>query len=490
MAIEALDRLADLRILAEQARQKRIKSAQNGNIKSFCELVMINEETGGPIEMAPFHMEWHDLADRHDRLLIWSAIEHGKTQQIAIARTLWDLGRNPNLRTVICSSTGGQATKISRPIKNYIEGSDALHAIFPDLVPATPWRENDFTVKRSTIARDPSVQCIGLYGNILGARVDRLVLDDILDHKNTRTAHGRKAVKAWIRSTLFGRLTKDSKVRNIGNAWHPDDLLHELAKMRSWNAYVYPALLKDGTPRWPASWSLKRLADKLEELGPIEFARQLECLARDDSTATFKREWVERCLKLGDGIPLAEALMEIPRGYSVYTGVDLAIQQHSAADFTCLFTIAVDPFGVRHILEIDTGRWQGPEIVEKIKSVHRRFQSIVMVENNAAQDYILQFCRGSSAVPVHAFTTGRNKADPAHGVQSLAVEMYNGKWVIPSEEDGDKLHPEVAAFVDDMYYYDPAGHTGDRLMAAWFAREASRMVTKKITQTTVDLLRR
>lgn len=664
------DRLTDLRVLAEQARQRRIKSARGGSIKSFCELVMVNEATGGPIEMAPFHMDWHDLADKHDRLLIWSAVEHGKalaldtpipgpygwktmgelvdgdrvfdrhgdpctvvgkskvftdhemfrvefadgaslvadrdhrwlamdtrkspvprshmdggpcdcgcgllvketksgrkpewevrttqelrdtvgdyspfnlhrwhipvaatcdyahitnavisiepvptvhaqcmsvdspdntylagksytvthnTQQMAVARTLWELGRNPNLRTVICSGTKGQAKKIARLIKSYIESSEALHAIYPNLVPGSPWGESDFTVPRTTLARDPSVQCTGLHGNILGARIDRLVLDDILDHDNTRTAHGRKDTKDWIKSTLFGRLTKFGKVRNIGNAWHPDDLLHELAKMSSWYACAYPALLKNGTPRWPEVWSLERLAKKLEELGPVEFARQLECLARDDSTATFKREWVERCIRLGDGISLCDGLVDIPRGYSVYTGVDLAIQQHSAADLTCFFTIAIDPYGNRHVLEIDSGRWQGPDIIEKIKSVHRRFQSIVIVENNAAQEYILQFTRGASDVTVFPFTTGKNKADPAHGVQSLAVEMYNGKWVIPSDESGDKLHPEIAAWIDDMYYYDPAGHTGDRLMASWFAREGSRMVQKKITQTNIDLLRR
>jgi hypothetical protein len=493
MSIEVeQDKLVDLRILAEQSRAKRIAKARNGSVRQFCELVMINEETGAPIEMAPFHMEWHRLCEEHDRLLIWSSIEHGKTQQLAIAKTLLDLGMNPNLRNVICSGTKGQAKKISRAIKGYIEGSEALHQIFPDLLPGTPWGENDFTVQRTSFAKDPSVQCTGLHGNILGARIDRLVLDDILNYENTRTAHARKDVKGWVKSTLLGRLTKDARVRNIGNAWHPEDLLHEFAKMGSWKAVTYSALLPDGTPRWPEAWSAQRLANKLEELGPIEFARQLLCQARDDSTSTFKREWLEQCLALGDGRVLAQALAVIPPGYQTYTGVDLAVQKHSAADETCFFTIAVDPFGSRHVLEIDSGRWSGPEIVAKIKSVHRRFQSIIMVENNAAQDFILQFVRGGSAVPVKAFTTGRNKADPAHGIQSLATEMYNGKWIIPSDENGDKLHPEVAAWIDEMLYYDPAAHTGDRLMASWFAREAARTTpaAKIKVKKKPDLMRR
>lgn len=493
MVIEAAyDELTDLRILAERSRAKRIEMARKGHLKSFCELVMINEESGLPIEMAPFHMEWHQLADKYNRLLIWSAIEHGKTQQMAVARTLWDLGRNPNLRNVICSSTKGQAKKIARSIKGYIEGSEPLRAIFPDLTPGTPWGESDFTVQRTSFAKDPSVQCTGLHGNILGARIDRLVLDDILNYENTRTSHARKDVKNWVKSTLLGRLTKNAQVRNIGNAWHPEDLLHEFAKMKSWNAFSYSALLPDGTPRWPEAWNAARLEAKLEELGPIEYARQLLCQARDDSSSTFKRLWIERCLELGDGRVLAQALSVIPRGYQVYTGVDLAVQKKDASDLTVLFTIAIDPFGQRHVLEIDSDKLSGPEIVNKIKSVHKRFGSIVIVENNAAQDFILQFTRGSSAVPIKAFTTGRNKADPSHGVQSLATEMYNGKWTIPSAENGQVLHPEVAAWVDEMLYYDPAGHTGDRLMASWFAREGARMspATKIIVKKKPDLMRR
>ncbi len=184
----------------------------------------------------------------------------------------------------------------------------------------------------------------------------------------------------------------------------------------------------------------------------------------------FKREWIEKCLTLGDGILLAEALSEVPPGYSVYTIADLAIQRHAEADPTVFFTIAVDPLGNRCVLEIDTGRWNGPEIVEKIKSVNRRFQSTIIVENNAAQDFILQFV---GAVPIRVLTT-EGKADPAHGIQSLATEIHNGKWIIPSGENGKLLHPEISAWVDEMLSYDPEGRIGNRLMASWFACEEAR----------------
>ena len=72
------------------------------------------------------------------------------------------------------------------------------------------------------------------------------------------------------------------------------------------------------------------------------------------------------------------------------------------------------------------------------------------------------------------FHTGNNKWDEAAGVESLAIEMRNMLWVMPSGADGLGIPPEGAAFINECLYFDPAQHTGDRLMAAWFAREALR----------------
>lgn len=185
---------------------------------------------------------------------------------------------------------------------------------------------------------------------------------------------------------------------------------------------------------------------------------------------------------------MLNALATIPPGCAVYTGVDLAIQQHSGADLTVFFTILVHPDGTREVLNIESGRLAGPEIVQKIQQIHHRYQGIVYVENNAAQDFIVQFTRYGSAVPVKPFTTGRNKAHPEFGVEGLAAEMAAGKWIIPS--GGGRLHPEVDAWINELLYYDPRSHTGDRLMASWFAREAARAGTIRAEAGYLPTLRR
>ena len=479
--------------LVREARARRaiIVRLARTDPNVFCEYVVRDEKTGSPVVQADVHRAWHREMDENDRLLIWAHIESGKSSQISVARTLFDLGRDPSLRFLILSNTRDQARKVARLIKNYIETSTELHEVFPDLQPGEPWGEYAFDVKGHDHAKDPNVQTSGVHGNILGSRLDVIVVDDILDWENTRTQEQRKQLIEWW-PTAAGRLVDGGRVRGVGTAFHPQDLLHWMARQPRWRALRYPVVdPQTGEPRWPERWPLERIAAKAADLGPLEAARQLMCEARDDATARFKREHLQVALTLGDGTQLASALNVVPPGYRVYTGVDLAVQSKDASDSTCLFTIAVDPYGVRSVLNVEAGKWGATEILGRIRNAHLRYQSIVIVENNAAQDYIVQLTRDArgAAVPVIPYTTGRAKAHPEFGVESIGAEMGQGKWRIPNS--GGVMAPEVQAWFDEMLFYDPGAHTGDRLMACFLAREGIKMGDRKVeTVTDVDFTRR
>lgn len=455
------------------------------NPNAFMTYVLRDEETGSPILSNSDQEEWHDLFEKHRRLLIWAHIEAGKTNQMAIGRALYELGRNPNLRIAIVSNTDGQAQKIALAIQKYIEKSVELATVFPELKrdKSMPWNAHHLYVMRETRAKDPSIQTCGIHGNILGARIDLLILDDLLDYENTVSPARREDLARWYYATLEGRLTGQGRVLCIGTAWHRDDIMHRFARQKAWHSRRYPVIDEvTGQSRWPERWPDARIEEK-RELGPLEFSRQLLCIARSDEDARFKRVYIDTCLARGLGRTPTYALHAVPAGYKTYTGVDLGVSDKSSAALTVLFTIVVHPNGDREVLAVEAGRWSGPEIVEKIIDQHNRYQSIVLVENVAAQDFILQFTRKQSAAPVVPFTTGKNKAHPEFGVEGIATEMANGKWIVPSVEAGGMLRgatPTIEAWINELLYYDPAGHTGDHLMASWFAREGARRTTPKV----------
>ncbi|KKN72197.1 hypothetical protein LCGC14_0413340 [marine sediment metagenome] len=476
--------MAEVHDRARRQVALRVQVAR-GNVNEFCELVLKDEQTGQPIEQASIHEEWHQLAEENDRVILWSFTEGGKTQQLSIARTLHALGRDTSTRVAIISNTHEQASKVIRAVAHFIEKSEDLRVVFPDLKKSEPWTGHHLYIDRLFRAKDPSVQACGVHGAIVGSRIDLLILDDILDYENCQTVAARQDLWDWYHSALASRLTDRARVLIIGTAFHPEDLLHRLAGNPAWIAKRFPVISDAGVSAWPEKWSASRIQRRREELGPLEFSRQMLCKARDESQARFQREWIDRCIAEGSGMRLVRSLAEFEQldpelhkmvqdgECSTYTGVDLAVQRHSAAGLTVLFTILVDPDDCRQVLAIEAGRWSGPDIVRRIVGAHQRFNSVVVVENNAAQDFVLQFAREASAVPIMPFTTGRNKAHPEFGIESLAAEMAGGKWLIPN--DGGKLDPEVEAWISEMLYYDPRSHTGDRLMGCWFSREGARL---------------
>lgn len=481
----------DAEALLTRSHEMRLELARR-DPNVFCELVGRDEETGNPVHQSRIHKSFHNLAHKYDRLVLWSHIESSKSTSLAVMRTLWRLGNNPNLRIAIVSNTAGQATKMVKVIKNYIENSEPLHEVFPDLRPGDKWTDTAFTVARATFAKDYSVQAVGVHGNVLGSRLDDIVLDDILDFENTLTPHARDDLMRWYQATLGGRISEGGRILAIGTAWHPEDIMHRLAALQGWFHVRIPVVDGMGRLSWPERWPEARIHKARENLGTLEFNRQLLCIARSDADSRFRQEWITKALDRGAGRQQAAHLRNLPSGYATFTGVDLGTGGKQS-DLTVLFTICVSPNGDREVLAVESGNWTGPEIVQQIVLTHQRFGSIVMVENNAAQQFLVDFTRTNTSVPVRTFTTGRNKHDPTFGVESIAVEMESGKWIIPSW-DGKPWTEGVGAWIDGMLNYSSSKHTSDFVMACWLAREAARQgigeSKKKAVAFRADTLRR
>lgn len=450
-----------------------VKTA-SADVCTVVEDIMVDEETGRPIKLAPVHREWHRLLEEHDRLVLWAPPESGKTTTL-VGRILWTLGMDPTRRIAFGSRTDDLASKVVRAVKTAIESNRAYRARFPHVLPGTPWTDTAIAIQRPHAIRDPSLQGFGLTSSIVGSRVDDLYLDDLLDHENTRTPHRRAELWGWLHdSKIMGRLTRRGRLVLTGTAYLPDDVMHAAAKKSGWVGRRFPVIGEDGHSIVPQIWSDERIARARRELLPVEFARQLMCVARDDAASRFKEEWITACLSRGRGRPQIESFTDgPPPGCVVYAGVDIGVSRKVGADMTVIFVVLIWPNGDHEVLEVQAGRWKGPEIIRRIQGVGDRYGAVVLVENNAAQDFVLQFTAEAGNVTVLPFTTGRNKSDPAFGVESLAADMAAERWVIPC---GPDLVPsaEVQLWISEMLFYSPERHSGDRLMASWIAREGAR----------------
>lgn len=468
-------------------RRQRVKLARE-NVNTLAEFVIRDEETGAPIEQLPQHERWHEIANQHSRFVLWSYPESGKSTQLVVARSIDTLAHDPTRRIVICSDTEKQAKKPLGQIKQLIESSEALHEVHPNLRRGSKWTDTEITVQRPYASRDPSIQAVGLHGAIQGARIDDLYLDDILSQDNTKTEAQRKETAAWVRSTLFTRLTKRSRVIFLTNAWHPEDFAHLLEK-DGWFVERCPIFDADGDIVDPQRWNPERLQEKRIDLGELEFARMFLLKPYDEGARRFHHSWINRCLQRGKGAPVYQELPdELPAGSFVVHGVDLGVGLRKRNDLTVIFSLFVHPNDDRQPLKIQAGRWKGSEIIGRMAGAFDAFGGYFMVENNAAQEFIVQQAQEHEVVmPVARFTTGKNKADPTYGLESLAAEEEAGRWIIPNANatcGPDTVHgeldEEIRAWVVEQLEYDPQAHTGDRLMGSWLARELARRIRRKL----------
>lgn len=472
-----------------QARIAKQRHRARLYAEDFVEYAFRNEIDGSRIQNTAFHKEWHQHARTYSKLVIIAPVEHAKTQHLGIGKPLHLLGNNPNLCIAIVSNTEDQAKKSLRSIRQHIVENKRVHDIFPNLKQSTkdgdPWSDSAITVERTTIRKDPSIQAVGMdTGKIVGSRLDVIVLDDILDLQNTRTEERRKKILELFETQIYTRLNPNGIILIIGTPWHHEDFLHVLSGRPGFVVKRYSAVENPDDPPqqwrpvWKSQWPLSRLLDRYHNTTEHTFLRKYLCRVRVDSAGRFRAVWVERMIKLGQGMTFIHEPPKAQGGVRpliCFTGVDLGVGLGEQNAKTSIFTHAINDQGRSIICNIETGRWTSPEILDRLYRNYLAYGSIIHVENNAGQNFLVQIARG--LFPVKGVTTtGSNKHHEEFGVEALAVTVRNGWWMMPSGSSGtiNGVPDEGRSLISEMLHYDPEAHTGDRLMAMWIASEAAR----------------
>lgn len=441
-------------------------------------------EGGKRVNQGPVHEEWQNFLTEHKFAIIRAPVGMGKTNQLTRWRIVWELGNNPNLRVAIVSAAKGSVpTKLLDSIKSEITTNKWVKFIFPQLRPRNPphWTNTSIIVQREDNSPDPSVQIFGVNGHILGSRLDLIILDDLHNLENTLTVHACERVSTWVQAEVLSRSPtykgNNSRVWAIGHRWSKHDTLEVLEKLPGYKAKTYSAFVRD--PKTGEEDSLIPEICSIEELRLRE--KRLGMLAgpmlrnelRDLENARFRADWFDKCLMNGKGLKLARHWN--PANSPTFTGFDLAVGQSKKSDLTVGLTFTILPDGTRRLLDIRKGRWTAPEILRQVIDVHNCYGSIIGVENNSAQDFLIQFAHELASVPLKRHNTGGSNKWGAFGVESLAIEFENGLWSIPCNNECEP-DPVVADWIKDFlsYSHDRTKHTSDMIMATWICREVAR----------------
>ena len=319
--------------------------------EAFAEYVMCDEETGEPFKLADFHREWHELMTNESRVLLEGPREHGKSGTI-VSRALWELGNNPNIRIKIISSSDEMAKKRLSSIIQYIERSERLRKVFPNLKPADKesWTKRAIYVPRESMSGEPSVEAYGILSSSSGSRADLLFLDDIVDAKNSII---QPALQETIRRVLFDNVLNflpagGGRAIYICTPWTMSDVTNDLKTLDAWFKWRRPVTVDN--PIWPERWSRESLAKRKEELPLRSWQRQFELVVIAEEGATFSHRRIEACSKTEQYTPKDDT--------KFYAGVDLAISQSKKKQ--------------RSWFVIEVGAADGPKDKHIVETIRRR----------------------------------------------------------------------------------------------------------------------
>jgi hypothetical protein len=459
-----------LAVLAEQARR---------DIDAFCEFVMRDQE-GRPWRQQPFHRQWQASIPMEGplKLLIGAPRESAKTSQM-VARILWELGRNPELRIKVVSATQELAGNIVAEVQRHIiDHNPRLRLVFPGLRPnpSGPWSRGELLVQRRSLAKDPSVVAAGILSSGVGGRADLIVFDDVCDQRNAILQPAmRQQIKATFHETWENLLGPGGRAVYIATVWHVDDLTMELRNSGAWQVWWRPAQDPvNGELLWPERWTAEALARREREIGARAFARQFLLQPVSDEERTFPDMALDECL---DNQVIRGQLL-VPEEWPRVAGVDLAASLGQRTSWTVMVTAAIDPeSGCRHMLEVVRARQSFPATIKMIENQFEKHKHrLIFVESNGYQQVVLgQLSSEDMSIPVRGFQTSVQKYDESVGIPSLSASMANGSWRIPT---GGEPHPSGCecgwcALVRELQLHPYSKYT-DCLMAPWFCESAAR----------------
>lgn len=428
--------------------------------------------------------------DEPDATNNWMMVEaprdHSKSTSFTVAYSLHEIGRDHNIRIGIASNAADTAEGFTRQIRTVIEKDPRYRRIHGRLKPDKPtmWRDDGFIIDRDNYKdKDPTVSAISYGGQVVSKRLDTLICDDLLTFENTRTKEQRAKMRDWFWTVLFPLLKPGGKLIIVGTAWNNQDLYEELLADTNFDVRIrYDAIVDEEKKQtlWPQRWTWDEMMKRKQSMGTLAFNRSYRNITANIDDSPFEEPWLQRALKLGANRKMIRtfdyANWDLGQ-ITISMGVDLAISKKAGSDFTAITVVGRLADGRKILLYAIRRKLSPAETRRTIKEVAKQFNpDIITVESNAYQASLQMDLADETDLPIEAYNTGGEKYDEEVGINSLAVEFENGKWILPYAQDDLYTTTMVDHLLQGMREFSAGGdeHTEDLLMSLWFANGGLR----------------
>lgn len=457
----------------------------------------------------------YEPSDDKTRLLINVPPEHAKSTTITVNYSTYKICMDPdNTRIIVISKTLTKAQEFVYSIKQRL-----THPMWAKMqatyAPPGGWREdadswkaNAITLSRNSTEKDPTVQALGIGGQVYGARANLIILDDCVTGAN---AHEWEKQLEWIQKEVITRLDDEGVLLVVGTRFAANDLYREIRSPKHWSNgrspftyFAMPAVLdfkdnpKDWVTLWPktdqksgtkepdaegfySKWNGPALYRRRGEVTPSTWAlvyQQQDIQENSIFSPVCVQGSINGMRRVG---PLRPNVPGHPSGGDFYTimGIDPAMTGNTAAVVMSYERNTQK----RYILDVHNMQDPDPQKIRALMEdwANKYPVNEMRIEINAHQksyalDTELNQYFASRGVQIRSHYTSKNKWDETFGVAGMAAlfgTVRDGKHQddnlieLPSSENNE----HVKALINQLITWDPNARKSqktDCVMALWF----------------------
>jgi hypothetical protein len=438
--------------------------------------------------------EWFEALAEHDLNLILVPPEHAKTMTMSIEYPVWRIAKDRSVRIITVSKSQATARKVLMAVKKRLsdhrwyaeDGRRSVPREWGPFEPSEgergklPWTADMIYVSGiDSGEKDPTMEALGVKGQIYGARADVIICDDIATLSNQTSETEREKILEWLNQEVLTRLSEDGKLIIVGTRVHEADiygtLLSENVEWASdFSKIVQPAITDEADKQtlWPQRWPYDLLVSKRRNRMALRnwtlvYQQQATGMPGAPFDVAAMARAMDDSYSIGSAIP----------GANVVMGVDPALEGTAA-----VVVVALDrTTGERWLIDcVARESIRTPEILKSliVDLAYRYRISRCRIEKNAMQGLLSRDADlrrrllAAGCQLEEEYTTVQNKYDPNWGVTSVAAQFDQDLWHLPA---GPGSEHRVRPLVDELAAWRPGVKVKqDRVMALWLAELSAR----------------
>ena len=366
---------------------------------------------------------------------------------LLICWAAWHICRNPNVRIFYSMDTHKQAKKRVAKVRQFLENNPKIKELWPS-IDVAPAGTGAFICSNRTDPTivDPTMEAGGPDCDFTGSHFDIIILDDIVNFKNVRTADGL-ANSVEFFDMVQPLLDPGGIIAAIGTRYHEQDLWYEILNQSSEYGGEWHCLVLDcGMQLFQTEekkWVLKG-----DPIFPFLNEKVLNGIlnskSQDGGHRTFSSQYLNRCLSADEQLFFRDHFKytqtrDWMKHINWYVLTDTAVTPKDKACFSVVALVGVDGMNHAYLAKMFVGHWKPSEfrdglfdMLEWGQSEGYKVKSVVIEQNTANTVFETMFdeeaLRRKMRVKYSKIPRGQTDQSKDQRIMGLEARMQQGRF--------------------------------------------------------------